>query len=224
MPKSQFCGGGGGGRIISQTNTKPTDLSQGGHPHAETKFSDFSLTKFSFSLSKILRFYDLLVFSQPINEIPFPSSLKCTSRILQMKQIKSLNSFLAQNVLKLTSSHSSEWAKRGREKDQHYFHISSSQNTCYKTYLGPKLWNSLTFPRLSWYLKFPWPICKIPWLFPDLEEKPNFPDQWPPCEFSSDGINRNRSTAFEHWNLYVLAMIIGAMSWEKMCFQGLLPG
>ena len=78
---------------------------------------------------------------------------------------KSLNSFLAQNVLKLTSFHSSEQA---REKNQH---ISSSQNTCYNTYFGSKLWNSLTFPRLSWYLKFPWPICKIPLLFPDLEEK-----------------------------------------------------
>ena len=31
---------------------------------------------------------------------PFTSSLKCTSLILQMKQIKSLNSFLAQNVPK----------------------------------------------------------------------------------------------------------------------------
>ena len=41
---------------------------QGGHPHAKTKFPDFSLTKFSFSLTKILRFYDLFVFSQPIND------------------------------------------------------------------------------------------------------------------------------------------------------------
>ena len=57
---------------------------------------------------------------------------------------------------------------------------------CYNTYFGPKLWNSLTFPWLSWYLKFPWPICKIPWLFPDLEEKSNFPDfsdQWPPWKW-----------------------------------------
>ena len=91
-----------------------------------------------------------------------------------MKQIKSLNSFLAQNVLKLTSFHSFERAKRAREKNQHF--ISSSQNTCYNTYFGPKFWNSLTFPWLSWYLKFPWPSCKKHWLFPDLEEKSNFPD------------------------------------------------
>ena len=41
---------------------------QGGHPHAETKFPDFSLTKFNFSPTKLLRFYNLFVFSQPIND------------------------------------------------------------------------------------------------------------------------------------------------------------
>ena len=101
----------------------------------------------------------------------FTSSLKCGSLILQMKQIKPLV-FLAQNVLKLTRFHSFE---RAREK-LNFFHISSSQSTCYNTYFGPKFWNFLTFPWLSWYLKFPWPICKIPWFFPDLEEKSNFPD------------------------------------------------
>ena len=35
-----------------------------------------------------------------------------------MKEIKSLNSFLAQNVLKLTNFHSFE---RAREKNQHFF-------------------------------------------------------------------------------------------------------
>ena len=49
-------------------------------------------------------------------QIPFTSSLNCTSLILQMKEIKSLNSFLAQNVLKLTSFHSPERAKGAREK------------------------------------------------------------------------------------------------------------
>ena len=49
-------------------------------------------------------------------QIPFTSSLKCTSLSLQMKQIKSLNSFLAQIVLKLTSFHSFEQAKRARDK------------------------------------------------------------------------------------------------------------
>ena len=32
---------------------------QGGHPQAETKFPDFSLTKFSFPLAKILQLYYL---------------------------------------------------------------------------------------------------------------------------------------------------------------------
>ena len=72
-------------------------------------------------------------------QIPFTCSLKCTPLILQMKQIKSLNSLLAQNVLKLTSFHSFE---RATEKNQYF---SSNQNTCYSTYFRPKLWNSLTF-------------------------------------------------------------------------------
>ena len=45
-----------------------TQFKQGGHPHAETKLPDFLLTKFSFSLTKILQFYNLFVFSQPIND------------------------------------------------------------------------------------------------------------------------------------------------------------
>ena len=95
-----------------------------------------------------------------------------------MKQIKSINSFLAQNVLKLTSFHSFEWASE--RKGQHFFHISSSQNTCSKTYFGPKFWNSLTF------LVFKISLTKLQnsLTFPDLEEKIKFPwlypDQWPP--------------------------------------------
>ena len=84
-------------------------------------------------------------------QIPFTSSLKCTCLILQREASVRL-------------------------KKSTLFRISSSQNTCYNTYFGPKLCNFLTFPWLSWYLKFPWLICKIPWLFPDLEEKSNFPD------------------------------------------------
>ena len=38
-----------------------------------------------------------------------------------MKQIKYLNSFMAQNILKLTSFHSFQRAKRAREKNQHFF-------------------------------------------------------------------------------------------------------
>ena len=120
-------------------------------------------------------------------QIPFTSSLKCTSLILQMKQIKPLNSFLAQNVLKLTSFHTKLWASEARErkKNHHFFNISSSQNTWYNMYFGPKLWNSLTFlvfkislTNLQNSLTFLWPWRKIkfPWLFPD---------QWPPWILSS---------------------------------------
>ena len=38
-----------------------------------------------------------------------------------MKQIKTLNSFLAQNVLKLTSFHTFERSKRAREKINTFF-------------------------------------------------------------------------------------------------------
>ena len=138
-------------------------------------FTDFSLTKFSFSLTKILWFYDIFIFSQPINDrqIPFTSSLKCTSLILQMKQIKSLNSFLAQNVLKLTSFHSFEWA---REKINTF---STFQAVKYQ--LQHIFWAkimkfpdfSLTFLVFKISLTFPWPWRKIkfPWLIPE---------QWPP--------------------------------------------
>ena len=133
-------------------------------------FTDFSLTKFSFSLTKILRFYDLFVFLQPTHDkVP---SLKCTSLILQMKQIKSLNSFLAQDVLKLTSFHSFERAKQAREKINTFFTFQVVKTPATTHILG----QNFEIPWLSWYSKFPWPICKIPWLFPDLEEKSNFPD------------------------------------------------
>ena len=54
--------------ILSKEQTTKMLMIQGGHPHADTKFPDFSLTKFNFSLTKILRFYYLFVFPQPIND------------------------------------------------------------------------------------------------------------------------------------------------------------
>ena len=78
-------------------------------------------------------------------QIPFTSSLKCTSLILQMKQIKSLNSFLAQNILKLTSFHTFEWAKRAREI------INTFQ--------------VLKIPATTYILGQNY---EIPWLFPDF--------------------------------------------------------
>ena len=98
--------------FYDQSPLKICGRTQGGHPHAETKFPDFSLTKFSFSLTKIWCFYDLAADKW---QIPFTSSLKCTSLTLQMKQIKSLNSFLAQRVLKLTSFHSLERSEQEKK-------------------------------------------------------------------------------------------------------------
>ena len=120
-------------------------------------------------------------------QIPFTSSLKCTSLILQMKQIKSLNSFLAQNVLKLTSFHSSEWVKQAREKIntfkkstlfftfqivkipathvQHIFWAKIMKFPDFSlTFLVFKIsltnfQNSLTFPWPWRKIKFPWPVA-----------------------------------------------------------------
>ena len=43
-------------------------LNQGGYPLSATEFPDFSLTKFNFSLTKILRFYGFFLFLQLIND------------------------------------------------------------------------------------------------------------------------------------------------------------
>ena len=81
-------------------------------------------------------------------QIPFTSSLKCTSLILQMKQIKSLNSFLAQNVLKLTSFHSFERAKQAREQINTFFTFQVVKIPAITHILGQNY--------------------EIPWLFPDF--------------------------------------------------------
>ena len=60
-----------------------------------------------------------------------------------------------------------------RKKNQHFQTLKNGQNTCYNQNIFSP---NYEIPWLSWYLKFPWPICKIPWLFPDLEGKSNFPD------------------------------------------------
>ena len=111
-------------------------------------------------------------------QIPFTSSLKCTSLIIQTKQIKSLNSFLAQNVLKvfIASSERSEREKKSTlfKKSkyllQHIFCAKIMKSPdfsllflVFKIFLT-NLQNSLTFP-------WPWRKIKFPWLFPD---------QWPP--------------------------------------------
>ena len=59
-------------------------INQVGHPQSATKFHDFSLTEFYFSLTKILSFYGLFLFLQPIND---KLSL-CSSPILQFKKKK----------------------------------------------------------------------------------------------------------------------------------------
>ena len=82
-------------------------------------------------------------------QIPFTSSLNCTSLILQIKEIKSLNSFLAQNVPKLKSFHSFERAKQAREKI----------NTFFFTFQVVKI------PAATHILGQNY---EIPWLFPDF--------------------------------------------------------
>ena len=161
---------------------------QGGHPHAETKFPDFSLT-FPWPNSQFFTdqntavIWPICLLAADKWQIPFTSSLNCTSLILQMKEIKSLNSFLAQNVLKLTSFLNFEQATRAREKINTFSHFKLSKYLLQHifrakimkfpdfslTFLVLKisltnLQNSLTFP-------WPWRKIKFPWLFPD---------QWPP--------------------------------------------
>ena len=77
---------------------------------------------------------------------PFTSSLKCTSLILQMKEIKSLNGFLAQNVLKLTSFHSFEQAKRAREKIRTFFTFQVVKIPATTHYLGQNFEIPCLFP------------------------------------------------------------------------------
>ena len=119
-------------------------ITQGGHPHAETNFPDFSLT---FPRPKYCGFTTYLS-SRSRWQIPFTSSLKCTTLILQMKQIKSLNSFLAQNVLKLTSFNSFERAKPAREKINTFFKFQAVKIPTTTHTLGQ--------------------IYEIAWLFPDF--------------------------------------------------------
>ena len=112
------------------------------------------------------------------------SSLNCTSLILQMKEIKSLNSFLAQNVLQvfIVSSERSE-----REKKINTFSHFKSSKYLLQHIFWAKIMKfpdfSLTFlvfkislTNLQNFRTFPWPWRKIkfPWLFPD---------QWPPWPY-----------------------------------------
>ena len=124
-------------------------------------------------------------------QIPFTSSLKCTSHILQMKQIKSLNNFLAQNVLRLKSFHSFERAREKKStllKSNIFFtfqivkipattHILGQNYEIpwlFLDFLGIKI--SLTNLQNSLIFPWPWRKVKFPWLFPD---------QWPPCYLGS---------------------------------------
>ena len=92
-------------------------------------------------------------------QIPFISSLKCTSLILQMEQIKSLNSFLAQNVLKSTSLYS---LKRAREIKSTLFFFQNFQVKIPAT--THILGQNYEIPRLSWYPNLPDQFA----IFPDL--------------------------------------------------------
>ena len=111
----------------------------------------------------------------------FTSSLKCTSLILQMKQIKSLNSLLAQNIQKLTSFHSLSERSEREKKSTLFSHFKKS-----KYLLQYIFWAKIMkFPdfSLTWYLKFPWPVLQNSLTFPTLKKNQislTLPDQWPP--------------------------------------------
>ena len=55
---------------------------------------------------------------------------------------------------------SSERSKREARKNHDFKTLKNGQNTCY----NPNIFSpNYGIPWLSWYLKFPWPICKIHW-------------------------------------------------------------
>ena len=145
-----------------------------------TKFPDFSPTEFYFFLTKILCFYGLFLVLQPIHDqFSLPSSPILEFKKKKKKKFKRFwgKHFLINHYNFLIVS--SEGSKR--EKNQHFQTLKNGQNICYNPSILAQIME-FGIPWLSKYLKFPWPICKIPWLFPDLEEKSNFPDQWPPWE------------------------------------------
>ena len=109
-------------------------------------------------------------------QIPFTSSLNCTSLILQIKEIKSLNSFLAQNVPKLKSFHSFERAKRAREKIIFFSNFKSSKYLLQHifwakimkfpdfslTFLVFKIsLTNLQMKKNQISLTFPWPVATL---------------------------------------------------------------
>ena len=74
---------------------KFAQMVQGDHLESATKFHDFSLTEFYFSLTKIQSFYGLFLFLQPIND---KFSL-CSSPILQFKKNKMFEKFWGKTFL-----------------------------------------------------------------------------------------------------------------------------
>ena len=166
-----------GQMVIPFDVTKLRLLLSGWPPSCRNKIPRLFTDQFQF-FTPVLRPVCLLAADKW--QIPLTSSLKCTSLILQMKQIKSLNSFLAQNALKLTSFHNFERAKQARENINSFFTFQVVKIPATIHILG----QNYEIPRLSWYLKFLWPICKIPtfpWPWRKIKFPWLFPDQWPPC-------------------------------------------
>ena len=117
-------------------------------------------------------------------QIPFTSSLNCTSLILQMKEIKSLNSVLVQNVLKLTSFHSLEQA---REKISIFIAFQVVKIPATTHILGQNY--------------------EIPWLFPDFLCIWNFLDQFAKFPDFSLTLKKNQISLTFPWPVATLTAV-----------------
>ena len=64
-------------------------------------------------------------------QIPYTSSLKCISLILQINETnKIFKQFLGTECSKINKFSLFRASEASERKNQHFFHISSSQNTC----------------------------------------------------------------------------------------------
>ena len=132
----------------------------------------FSWLNSIFPWPKYCVFMAFFFFLQPIND---KSSLS-SSPILEFQKIKCLKSYKLLIIL----------GKRSEREKNNIFKQLKMDKIPATTQIF--LTQIIKFPDFSpdfldINLKFLWPICKIPWLFPDLEEKIKFP--WPVATLSA---------------------------------------